>query len=285
MVNRNRLEDELAKIDDPAALVGQVLVRNGCLTSAELLSTLQLVQMMRDNGLPRDDAANALKTVRERSICVEQALFEKGRFRSPPLGSLRLSELLRMAGFITDVKLAECLELELFHGKSFATAVEERCNPSKHLLDSAKTIQAAVAAGELWPYQAVEALKKAASSREHVDDIIDSILSSRQQLEAVRISELLVEAQIVARDAIEKALAAGEESNVRLGKLLMEAGAIAKSMLHRALRCHSLLKYGVISKSQAVCLLNLCKQDNLSLDQALSNLGLSVPSRMQWSWV
>ena len=114
---------------------------------------------------------------------------------------------------------------------------------------------------------------------------INKVMQRARTNEEIRLGELLIEACVLTRDSVEATVSKAVTNNVKIGKILLDAGLITKSMLHRALRCQSLVKYGVVSKEQAIKILSSCKQKEQTLDQAITSLGLSAPTRMQWSWV
>lgn len=146
-------------------------------------------------------------------------------------------------------------------------------------------LQGSVAGGELKAYQAAEAMRLIAKENMLLQNAINSVMQRSRSQEELRLGELLIESCVLTREAVETTVTAAVTNNVKIGKMLLDAGLITKSMLHRALRCQSLLKYGVVSKDQAVKIMSSCKQKEQTLDQAITGLGLAAPTRMQWSWV
>jgi hypothetical protein len=246
---------------------------------------LQAVLLIREKSITRGEACDAIKLAQQKNICLEQALFEMGSFKTPAVGSLKLAELMRMAGLISESELAECMEIELFKNKSFGQVLREQGLATDELLESAMILQGSVAGGELKAYQAAEAMRLIAKENMFAENAINSVTQRARANEEVRLGELLIESCVLPRDAVERTVSAAVTNNVKIGKMLLDAGLITKSMLHRALRCQSLLKYGAVSKDQAVKILACCKQKEQTLDQAINGLGLSAPTRMQWSWV
>ncbi len=105
------------------------------------------------------------------------------------------------------------------------------------------------------------------------ENAINSVTQRARASEEVRLGDLLIESCVLPRDAVEKTVSAAVTNNVKIGKMLLDAGLITKSMLHRALRCQSLLKYGAVSKDQAVKILACCERKEQTLDQAINGLG------------
>ena len=74
------------------------------------------------------------------------------------------------------------------------------------------------------------------------------------------------------------------DSSIKVGKKVLAAGVISESFLYLALRTYSLFKQGYLSADQATEALAKCREDKVSLDEALSKLDWNVPARMQWVW-
>ncbi len=285
VINQDQFGRAMQKSLQTKILVGRVLVITGDITSSLFFAALQAVLLIREKSITRGEAIDAIKLAQQKNICLEQALFEMGSFKTPAVGSLKLSELMRMAGLISESELAECMEIELFKNKSFGQVLREQGLATDELLESAMILQGSVAGGELKAYQAAEAMRLIAKENMFPESAINSVTQRARANEEVRLGELLIESCVLPRDAVEKTVSAAVTNNVKIGKMLLDAGLITKSMLHRALRCQSLLKYGAVSKDQAVKILACCKQKEQTLDQAITGLGLSAPTRMQWSWV
>ncbi len=285
VINQDQFGRAMQKSLQTKILIGRVLVITGDISSSLFLSALQAVLLLREKSISRGEAVDAIKLSQQKNICLEQALFEMGSFKTPPVGSLKLSELMRMAGLISESELAECLEIELFKNKTFGQVLREQGLATDELLESAIILQGSVAGSELKAYQAAEAMRLIARENMFADTAINRVTQRSRGNEDVRLGELLIESCVLTRDAVEKTVSTAVTSNVKIGKMLLDAGLITKSMLHRALRCQSLLKYGAISRDQAVKILTCCKQKEQTVDQAITGLGLSAPTRMQWSWV
>jgi predicted DNA-binding protein (UPF0251 family) len=285
LINQDQFGRAMQKSLQTKILIGRVLVITGDITSSLFGSALQAVLLIREKAIERGVAIDALRLAQQKNICLEQALFEMGSFKTPAVGSLKLSELMRMSGLISESELAECLEIELFKNKPFGQVLREQGLATDELLENAMMLQGSVAGGELKAYQAAEAMRLIAKENMLLQNAINSVMQRSRSQEELRLGELLIESCVLTREAVETTVTAAVTNNVKIGKMLLDAGLITKSMLHRALRCQSLLKYGVVSKDQAVKIMSSCKQKEQTLDQAITGLGLAAPTRMQWSWV
>ncbi|MBX9948993.1 MAG: hypothetical protein K2Y39_07515 [Candidatus Obscuribacterales bacterium] len=285
VINQDQLGRAMQKSLQTKILIGRVLVITGDISSSLFNSALQAVLLVREKAVTKGEAIDGIRLAHQKNICLEQALFEMGSFKTPAVGSLKLAELMRMSSLISESELAECMEIELFKNKPFGQVLREQGLATDELLEAAMMLQGSVAGGELKAYQAAEAMRLIAKENMLPENAINKVMQRARTNEEIRLGELLIEACVLTRDAVESTVSQAVTNNVKIGKMLLDAGLITKSMLHRALRCQSLLKYGAVSKDQAIKILSSCKQKEQTLDQAITGLGLCAPTRMQWSWV
>ncbi|MBX9667685.1 MAG: hypothetical protein K2X93_08715, partial [Candidatus Obscuribacterales bacterium] len=137
--------------------------------------------------------------------------------------------------------------------------------------------------GTLRPYQAAEALRKVIKEGSDVyATIVEYQLLHKPDTNS-RVGDLIVEAGICQREELEKAMAA--DASVKIGKLLLDSKLLTEELLYVTLRVQTLLRFGYVPRPIAIKLLSHCAAKKVSLDQALEDLEVRVPPRMQWSWV
>jgi hypothetical protein len=208
VINQDQFGRAMQKSLQTKILVGRVLVITGDISSSLFFSALQAVLLIREKSITKGEATDAIKLAQQKSICLEQALFEMGSFKTPAVGSLKLSELMRMAGLISESELAECMEIELFKNKSFGQVLREQGLATDELLESAMILQGSVAGGELKAYQAAEAMRLIAKENMFAENAINSVTQRARANEVVRLGDLLIESCVLPRDAVEKTVSA-----------------------------------------------------------------------------
>jgi hypothetical protein len=135
------------------------------------------------------------------------------------------------------------------------------------------------------PYHAAEALRQVRAKNVSVYQAVAELQPPPQvQQPQLRVGDLLVSAEIVTREAIERVLQQQGASAIKIGKLLLTANLITEFSLYNTLRCLSLLRQGYISNEQAIAVLKYCEQYKVSPDEALPKMGCFPPTRMQWVW-
>ncbi len=283
VVSREELGNAIKAAQEAGMMVGQWLRTDGNLATRDLYSALSAVLMVRELGLDKEKAAQGMRYARQREVTFEQALFELGFFIHPDAKTTRIGELFEMAGLISADDMTECLEIELFKKKQFGQVLIERGMVTRDQLESAETLIGSINKGTLRPYQAAEALRKVIKEGSDVyATIVEYQLLHKPDTNS-RVGDLIVEAGICQREELEKAMAA--DASVKIGKLLLDSKLLTEELLYVTLRVQTLLRFGYVPRPMAIKLLSHCAAKKVSLDQALEDLEVRVPPRMQWSWV
>lgn len=285
VITREQLGPILVKSNEYASMVGQVMVLENVISIQGLTSALTAVLMVRSGGLSRDNAVKGLGYACKQSVTLEQSLFELGTFVQPDARDVRIGELFQMAGLITAEDYAECLEIELFKSKDFEAVLEERGLASAAHLEAADNLLSSISGAVLTPSQASRALFRICRQGQNLYEAVTEARSIGAQSAHPRLGEILVAADLVDSAQVERAMSSGTSSSVRLGSALLTAGLISELHLYAALRLQSCLKQGFITSEGVVDVLRHMAAMKGTLDQALVELNIYLPSRMQWSWV
>ena len=288
MINQEQLGRALTRSSESGMQMGRILVLNRDLSSWMMLSALNAQIHVRDGKISKDQAVQALTTVGRRRVSVEQALFELGLYREQPGQTVKIGELIQMAGFMGESDMLECLEIEIVKEKQFGQILLEQGHVTHPLLEAAVYLQDMVSNDTLKAYQAADALRQVRVREVSVYQAVAELQPPPQLTPPVlKMSDLLDQAGVATKSATAQITDVNEESSIRLGKKLLGAGLVTESMLYTALRCYSLLREGFVSNDQAVNILQYVQNAQkaaTTIDEALVKLGLLVPSRMQWIW-
>ncbi|MBZ0189425.1 MAG: hypothetical protein K8F91_24480, partial [Candidatus Obscuribacterales bacterium] len=180
---------------------------------------------------------------------------------------------------------AECLEIALFKGKDFGEVLEERGLATRQHMKAAKNLLSSIGAEVVKPYEAALCLNRICRHGEKLYTAITDIHKQRQVGFGTRLGELLVRAGLIAQEEIEKIVDCGAGSSIRLGSALLNTGLISEGELYAALRLQSSVRLGYLEATRAVEILDYLRLNQVSLDKAMVELHVYVPSRMQWAWV
>ena len=285
LTTKEQLEEAKDKAKESSMLVGQTLLLDGTVKIDNLLNALNAVVMIREQGLDKGKAANAVKVAMKREVTFEQALFENGDFIHPDSRSVRLGELFDMARLISRDDLAECMEIELFGETELGMVLLERNMVSEEQLDSAKTLQGSISGGTLVPYQAADTLRQVCLENQDVYATIATYQLLHKADSNDRLGDLLIGASALTEEQLQKALKLGKEESIKIGVALLKSEVVDEPILYAALRLQTLIRFGYVPRTRAIELLKLCFEKKVKLEQAFAELDIRVPSRMQWTWV
>lgn len=285
MVTGEQVGRAIQQAQDTGMQTGRILVLNRDVSSWMMTAALNALILVRDGKIDKDQAQKALATVGHRRISIEQALFELGLYVEKEGKTIRLGELAALAGFLSDSDMLECLEIELVKEKQFGQILLEQGVVTHELLEAAIVLQDMVANDSLRAFQAGQALRRARDNQVSVYQAVAELDPPVQAPQKhISPSELLVQSGLVDQDKMNELVPEELDSSIKVGKKVLAAGVISESFLYLALRTYSLFKQGYLSADQAIAALAKCREDKVSLDEALSQLGWIVPARMQWVW-
>lgn len=286
IITSEQLGQTIRRAADTGMMLGQVLLIERLVSLGVLYAALNALFLMRDSNLDHDRAVQGLRYANQREISIEQSLFELQFFTQPSALSLRVGELFELGGIISRSNMVECLEIEFFKQKPFGQILLEQGLVTHEQLEAAILLQNGVANELIKAYQAAEALRRVCRENIPVYQAQAEVMATFDPLgKELRLGELMIQADVCSRQMIESVIQEPTESNIKLGKRLLIAGVVKEAGLYAALRCQSLWRMGYLSGAQAVRALSHVHRSELSLDATLAELGLNVPSRMQWSWV
>ncbi len=285
MVSMEQVGRAVMQAQDTGMQTGRILVLNRDVSSWMMQAALHGLLLARDNKITADQAQDALMAVGHRRISIEQALFELGLYVEKSAQTVKIGELVAMAGLLSESDLLECLEIELNKEKQFGQILLEQGLVTHDLLESAIVLQDMVANGTLRAFQAAEALKNVCEKQVSVYQAVAELdPPPMAPQKTISPCQLLIQSGLASAQSLKGVVDDSETSSIKVGKKVLAAGIINESFLYLALRTHSLYRQGFLSADQAVKALAACKTQNISLDEALSKLGWFVPARMQWIW-
>ncbi len=285
MITMEQIGRAVSQAQDSGMQTGRILVLNRDVSSWMMTAVLNALLMVRDGKIEKDHAKEAISTVGNRRVSIEQALFELGLYVEKEGNTVRIGELVAMAGLVSESDMLECLEIELVKEKQFGQILLEQGLVTSELLEAAIILQDMVASGNIKAFQAAEALRAVRDKGVMVYQAMAELKPPPQAPQKhISPQDLLVEAGFLDRETIQQLVTDEETSSIRVGKKVLTAGIISEAFLYLALRTYSLFRQGFLSADQATKALALCKSDNMSLDEVLSKQGWFVPARMQWIW-
>lgn len=272
-VTQEQLQDALVKSRSSGVPFGRLLVLNMVLPEALLSSALNAQILIRDGKVTKEQAIQGLRAAKARQVAVELPLIERGFYRLPARHTIRLGELLVLAGLMSESDLMYAIEIGLINKKPIGQVLVEMQYISKEVLDAALTFQQQVANGDITPLWAAHRLNEIytygnSESRKPAD--ADMTLPAV----SVSLSQFLTLVGVVSEDDIRRAIEVGVDNPQILGRMLLVAGVIDENTLKSALRCFALVRENILGTEQAFIAFNYSQQNGISVDDALQELGV-----------
>ena len=285
LITTTQTTQALQQSRDAEMSIGRTLIVNRYISRWTLQEALTVLSLIKEEKIARHQGEQALLTAMQRKVGALQVLFESGEYNECSGETLKISELMAMAGLVAESDLFDCLEISICQDKSFGQVMLDNNLITMQLLEAACSILDMVG-NCLKPFQAAEALKQVRATGVSVYQAIAELQPPPQVPQReLSLGDLVVESGLQTKEAVVAALGDSVETPIKTGKRLIAACLIPETCLYKALRCFSLFKEGILSADQAVVILQSCKSDAVTIEDALVKSGWNVPARMHWSWV
>lgn len=283
LVTTTQLNEALRTSHETGLPLGRVLVLTQAVSDEMLSAALTAQVLVRDAKISKEHAIQGLKSAKRRRVTIEVSLMEHGFYRPPIRQSVKLGELLTLSGIVDESDLMNALELGLSREQPVGQVLVEAGYITKDVLSAALKMQEMVANGTLNALQAGEALRQIAVRNVPIAQAVAELsLAKDEPEEAIGLSEILKASGVVTEEDIKKAIDISARNSALIGKMLLVTGMIDEATMHAGLRCQFLLREGFLSMEQAIVAINHTQRQQISLDDALQELGWTVNTRMSY---
>lgn len=254
--------------------LGRVLVITKSLTEAMLMAALNAQVLIRDKKLTRDQAIQGLKASRDRQIPLEQFLLESGNLELPIRATVRLGELLLMAGLLDESRLMDAVEMGLVEEKPIGRVLIELGIINDDTLQAALTLQEIVASGRLNKTEAQDVLKTTLHRQITITEALGRLKpKAASKTAALPLYLFLQLSGLVNAKQIEEAIKLGSRNSQIMAKMLLNAGIMEPLLIDSAVKCHELIEQNILNTEHAIIALSHCQKNQTTLDQAFQALG------------
>ncbi|MCW5821155.1 MAG: hypothetical protein KIT34_00020 [Cyanobacteria bacterium TGS_CYA1] len=292
IINDAQFGRAIATSTQTGIMIGRMLLLNKDINLKTLSAAICACLMLKNNEVEFKEAVEALKLASKRSMCFEQALFERGIFKQPRAYAVSLGDLLAMAGIISEMDLLECRELEIAKEKDLSQTLLEQGLVTREQMEIIVQVQGMISNQDIKPFMAVSVLrrtlKQGVNIFQAVSDLkeIEKNIAAATSKEQTKIGELLVAAGCLNRDDLKVALAKQvADDGIKLGRILLQMNAVTEKALFNALRLQSLIKYKCLTVTLAVKILGEASKQDEALENTLARMNVYMPPAMQWFWV
>lgn len=281
LVTEAQMNEGLKTSQETGLPLGRILVLTQALTEELLSAALTAQVMVRDGKVTKEQAIEGLRSARRRRVSIEVSLIDHGFYRPPTRQTVKLGELFVLSGLINESDLMNALELGLTREMPVGRVLVESGYITKQILDAALKLQEMVSNGTLNALLASEALRRIAVHQVPISQAVAELGSREMTVDqSMRLEEVLKGADIVTDADIRSAIDTSSRNSALLGKMLLVTGMVDEPTLHAALRAQFLLREGFLHFEQAMIAISYAKKNGVTFDEAIVELGWSVPPRI-----
>lgn len=158
--------------------LARVLVIQGVINNEIAFAALSAQRLVRDSLITREQAIEALKAANANQTSLEESLSVFGYLKLHPDNTIRLGELLVLAGLATEEELLENVERSLNQEEYIGETFVNSGRISQGVLDSALELQRLATAGIMEPRQSAEALRRIAITGMSVNEAVTEATAS-----------------------------------------------------------------------------------------------------------
>ncbi len=292
LINDAQFTRAVATSTQTGIMIGRMLLLNKDINIKTLSAAICACLMLKNKEIEFKEAVEALKLASKRSLCFEQALFERGLFKQPRAYAVSLGDLLAMSGIITEIDLLECHELEIAKEKDLSQVLLEQGLVSREHMEIIVQVQGMISNQDIKPFMAVSilrrTLKQGVNIFQAVSDLkeIEKNIAATTSKDQTKIGELLVASECLSRDDLKMALSKQvADDGIKLGRILLQMNSVSEKALFNALRLQSLIKYKCLTVTLAIKILGEARLHDEALESTLARMNLYMPPTMQWFWV
>ncbi|MCC7527160.1 MAG: hypothetical protein IT342_01485 [Candidatus Melainabacteria bacterium] len=264
VINQAQLEQAKTVSYSTGMRFGRVLLLNGFINHQILTRALEIQHMVRERRISLEQGVMMLNTALSKQAGMPLKLEAHSMAPAPANKQVRFGEFIILCGLATESEILNALEISMEKGQTLGEAIVGLGLISSRIYDQAQDLYGDVTAG-------VRTLKDAT---EEIHKLVFGVAAAASEQHIPLLGELLKMTGFVTDSDITEAVELSNKYPSLIGKMLVISGAIDEATLISSLRCQYLLKHGLISVEDAVRTLQFAREQQISLDDALEELGL-----------
>jgi hypothetical protein len=260
VIDQHQLEEAQKRSYQSGMRLGRMLVLSGLTSDDQLSKALNAQAMLRKDQMSRSQAIEIIKVACPKASKMQEPA-EKGASTSR---QVRFTEFLVSSGLATETEMLNAMEISLNRKLSLGETIVQLGIVSQLVFNKAVELHSKVVSGSLAFNDAVGQLHRMVFGDPEHDRAGHSPV----------LGELLKMSGLVTHADITEAIALANKYPSVIGKMLVMSGAIDEATLIASLRCQFMLKHGYLKVEDAVAALKYSKDNRMSFDDALEELGL-----------
>ncbi|MBI5174750.1 MAG: hypothetical protein SFV17_02605 [Candidatus Obscuribacter sp.] len=255
--------------------LGRVLVMLGMTKTRILEGALTLQNLVRQNLLTPALAVHCLQILGTNKVRVEEVLSEMGWEGNPHKDEGNVGEILVEAKILTRKSIDDALGLSRHIGLPLPRILYLQGMVSSKLLNATMKCQDVIRSGRVQKEEAIQALASVASMLEF-EKACENALETKQPF--IKLEELLLLARLLSQRDLQNFEEQMRIVGVKnLGQYIVECGFFSSTLIASAVRLQSMIARFELTPLSAAGALRLIFSRNLSLADALEEIGKERP--------
>lgn len=267
VINQEQLEQAKKVSYSSGMRFGRVLLLNGYINHQMLTKALEIQHSIRERRISLEQGVMMLNTALSKQASMPIKLEAYSMAPAPGNKQVRFGEFIILCGLATESEILNALEISMEKGQTLGEAIVNLGLISSRVYYQAQEVYSQIASGERTLKEATEEMHKFVFGSEAKDGGQNVPL----------LGELLKMTGFVTDADIQEAVDLSNKYPSLIGKMLVISGAIDEATLISSLRCQYLLKHDLITLEDAIKTLQFARENQISLDDALEELGLRKP--------
>lgn len=248
--------------------LGKCLVMLDVVTPEVVRASVEAQSMLKDQLIDKESAKEAMGVVYRKKWTLTDALIVLGVDAYATRGT-RLGELLHSAEHINSDQLEIALRAGDSSGLPLGRVLILLDKLNMQSLNAALRLQKEVRWSKKERNEAIDELKN------HKDEA-EADFNGLENLEKIRIGELLVAATVLKTAEVDSAVQIAQANDKMLGQVLIEMGWLNEDLLSATLRLQEMIWNGGVSAGRAASVLEKIQSSGDSAEEGLKEAGLAT---------
>lgn len=287
MIVTNKELDEALQTNVRTGLpLGHIFCFRGFVSQQLINTALLAQQLIRRGMIDREAAILGMRAAAEREKRLEKAEVNRGFLRLPNKPTLKLGELFMEANIISETALLDALNRSLSIGAFIGEVFVETNLAQQNVVNAGVEIQEMLDNGTLTVLHGAEALMMVRKDNAALYKTVAEVAVFRQRKnKAVDLMEILTTSGQVTLinvpGEIQERLDLNYNQATDVCKLLLQHNLVSEKAMYAGLRCVYLIDEKIINLQQAIMALDFSLRANLTLDEAIFQLGWTQRTRLR----
>lgn len=274
LISRHDLTNALTIARQMSLPIGHILSVNGFVSEEELSAVLRVQALIRDKLLPEQQGIDALTSVRQKKVPLEQALDEENWRSEYYEFTNNLGKLLIDANAVTKEKLQAGLAACHSSGLPLARVLVLQGAISEFVAYAALTAQSLLRDKKIARDQAIGSLRLTSMHGSTIEDYLEfGGLRQIRPDHVLRLGEMFVLSGLVSELDLLSAVETGLMQAQPIGTILVQHNLISESAIEAALKLQDLIRESKIEPLKAVDVLREFAANQGSFDEIVVRVG------------